>query len=87
APDARADANADPLIELRRLIDEEVMRSDAYRNEIAGIAKELRSQLPPECRDLLGSEATFEDLIHVLGQDGAEDVLARMHAAADTETG
>jgi DNA repair exonuclease SbcCD nuclease subunit len=86
APDAAADANADPLIELRRLIDEEIMRSDAYRNEIAGIAKELRSQLPPECRDLLGSEETFEDLIRDLGNDGAEDVLARMHAAADSET-
>jgi DNA repair protein SbcD/Mre11 len=86
APDAAADANADPLIELRRLIDEEVMRSDAYRTEIAGIAKELRSQLPPECRDVLGSEETFEDLIQVLGQDGAEDVLARLHAAVDSET-
>jgi DNA repair protein SbcD/Mre11 len=86
APDAEANANADPLIELRRLIDEEVMRSDAYRNEIASIAKELRSQLPPECRDVLGSEDTFEDLIRVLGQDGAEDVLAQLHAAADSET-
>jgi DNA repair protein SbcD/Mre11 len=86
APDAAADANVDPLIELRRLIDEEVMRSDAYRTEIAGIAKELRSQLPPECRDALGSEETFEDLIQVLGQDGAEDVLARLHAAVDSET-
>jgi DNA repair protein SbcD/Mre11 len=86
APDAEANANADPLIELRRLIDGEVMRSDAYRNEIASIAKELRSQLPPECRDVLGSEDTFEDLIRVLGQDGAEDVLAQLHAAADSET-
>jgi exonuclease SbcD len=86
APDAEADASADPLIELRRLIDEEVMRSDAYRNEIAGIAKELRSQLPPECRDVLGSEETFDDLIHVLGWDGAEDVLARLHAVADSVT-
>lgn len=87
APSAAADVNADPIIDLRRLIDEEVLRSDAYRTEIAGIAKELRSQLPPECRDLLGSEDSFEDLIRALGKDGAEDVLARMHATTDTETG
>jgi DNA repair exonuclease SbcCD nuclease subunit len=83
APDARADANADPIIELHRLINEEVMQSDAYRTEIVGIVKELRSQLPPECRDLLGSEDTFDDLIRALGQEGAQDVLARMHASAD----
>jgi DNA repair exonuclease SbcCD nuclease subunit len=83
APSAAADVNADPIVELRRLIDEEVMRSDAYRAEIAGIAKELRSQLPPECRDVLGSEDNFDDLIHALGQDGAEDVLARMHTGTD----
>jgi len=74
--------NADPVTELRRLIDEEVLRSDAYRAEIAGIARELRSQLPPECRDLLGSEENFDALVSALGEDGAEDVLARMHAAA-----
>jgi exonuclease SbcD len=81
APGAEAAANADPVIELRRLIDEEVVHSDAYRAEIAGIAEELRGQLPPECRDLLGSNPeTFKALIDALGMDGAEDVLARMHA-------
>jgi DNA repair protein SbcD/Mre11 len=86
APSAAADVSADPIVELRRLIDEEIMQSDAYRTEIAGIARELRSQLPPECRDLLGSEDSFADLIDTLGKDGAEDVLARMHATTDTET-
>jgi exonuclease SbcD len=86
SPVARTGANADPVIELARLIDEEVMRSDAYRAEIAGIVKELRGQLPPECRDLLGSEETFDDLIQSLGKDGAQDVLARMHATADSGT-
>jgi DNA repair protein SbcD/Mre11 len=82
APGADSDVNADPVIELRRLIDEEVVRSDAYRTEIAGIAIELRNQLPPECRDLLGSEDSFDGEIDALGRDGAEDVLARMHAGA-----
>jgi exonuclease SbcD len=86
APDAEAGANADPVIELRRLIDEEVLRSNAYHAEITGIAEELRSQLPPECRSLLGSDQeSFRTLIDALGKDGAEDVLARMHATAGTE--
>jgi len=85
APGADAGSNGDPVIELRRLIDEKVRRSDAYRVEAAGIAEELRSQLPPECRSLLGSdEESFRALIDALGKDGAEDVLARMHAATDT---
>ena len=82
APGVTGGSNADPIIELRRLINEEVLRSDAYRAEIEGIANELRSQLPPECRDVLGSEESFDDLILGLGEDGAEDVLAKMHAAA-----
>ena len=35
APDAVAGATADPINELRRLIDEEVIRSDAYQSEAA----------------------------------------------------
>jgi len=87
APGAGVGANADPVIELRRLIDEEVLQSAAYNVEIARIAEELRGQLPPECRSLLGSnEQSFRTLIDELGKDGAEDVLARMHATADTAT-
>jgi DNA repair protein SbcD/Mre11 len=77
---------ADPVIELRRLIDGEVMRSGAYREEIAGISNELRGQLPPECRSLFGSnEAEFNKLITRLVEEGAEDVLARLHAKAEIE--
>jgi DNA repair exonuclease SbcCD nuclease subunit len=84
APGAVAGASADPLTELRRLIDEEVMVSDAYQTEVAAIAEELRTQLPQECRGLFGSnEDAFKAMITGLVKDGSEDVLARLHAGAE----
>lgn len=84
APGAAVGASADPLTELRRLIDEEVVGSDAYQAEVAAIAEELRTQLPQECRGLLGSdEEAFKATIAALAKDGSEDVLARLHAGAE----
>ncbi|WNJ91529.1 DNA repair exonuclease [Bosea sp. 685] len=84
APGVAAGSSADPLTELRRLIDEEVIGSNAYHAEVAAIAEELRTQLPQECRGLLGSdEETFKAMIAVLARDGSEDVLARLHAGAE----
>ncbi len=84
APGAVVGASADPLTELRRLIDEEVIGSDAYQVEVAAIAEELRTQLPQECRGLLGSdEAAFKAMIGALAKDGSENVLARLHAGAE----
>lgn len=75
---------ADPVTELSRLIDREVIGSGAYRAEAAAMADELRSQLPPECRALLGAdEEEFEAMIAALARDGSEDVLARLHAGAE----
>lgn len=79
-----AGSSADPRTELRRLIDEEVIGSDAYQAEVAAIAEELRAQLPQECRSLLGSdEEAFKAKIAALAKDGSEDVLARLHAGAE----
>ncbi|MBX9909281.1 MAG: DNA repair exonuclease [Beijerinckiaceae bacterium] len=84
APGATAGASADPLTELRRLIDEEVICSDAYQAEVAAIAEELRTQLPQECRGLLGSdEEAFKATIAALAKDGSEDVLAKLHAGTE----
>jgi exonuclease SbcD len=84
APGAVAGTSADPLTELRRLIDEEVIGSDAYQAEVVAIAEELRTQLPQECRGLLGSdEAAFKATIAALAKDGSEDVLAWLHAGAE----
>jgi len=86
APEALAGPAVDPLIELRRLIGEEVLTSNAYQTEVTGIARELQSQLPPECRTLLGSdEERFNALVTRLVKEGAEDVLARLHAAPAIE--
>ncbi|MCV9938224.1 DNA repair exonuclease [Boseaceae bacterium BT-24-1] len=84
APGVAASASTDPLTELRRLIDEEVIGSDVYQTEVAAIAEELRTQLPQECRSLLGSdEEAFKATIAALAKDGSEDVLARLHAGAE----
>ncbi len=77
-------ATADPINELRRLIDDEVIRSDAYQSEAASIAEELRTQLPQECRGLLGStEAEFRSALAELMKEGADDVLAQLHAGPE----
>jgi DNA repair protein SbcD/Mre11 len=71
------------VFELRRLIEDEVSASDAYLAEVDRIADELRGQLPSECRDLLGEdEASYRAAIAELIREGADDVVARMHATA-----
>lgn len=86
APRAAADPAPDPITELRRLIGEEVVPSAAYQAEVAAMAEELRGQLPAECRALLGSdEAAFYAALSALVTEGADDVLARLHANHRTD--
>jgi len=86
APGAAVGPTTDPIAELRRLMAEEVVPSGAYQAEIAEIADELRIQLPPECRTLLGvTKENFDKLIAELVSEGSEDVLACLHAGPDTE--
>ncbi len=71
----------DPLLELRRLIEGEVIDSDAFRAELAAAADELRRKLPAECRDIFGSdEVAFRDKLELLAREGIEDALASLHA-------
>lgn len=73
--------SSDPLLELRRLIEGEVIDSDAFQAELAAAADELRRKLPAESRDIFGSdEAAFRDNLALLARDGMEDALARLHA-------
>lgn len=82
-PASAVAAEADPLDELRRLMGE-VTQDDAYRAEIAAIAEELRAQLPPECRSLLGADAdTFAATLAEAARDGIDDVLARLRPKAE----
>lgn len=72
---------SDPLMELRRLMEGEVIASDAFRAELAIAADELRRKLPVECRDIFGSdEVAFRDNLALLARDGMEGALARLHA-------
>ncbi|MCE4223299.1 DNA repair exonuclease [Methylobacterium sp. C25] len=76
-----ATASSTPLHELRRLIDDEVLGSDAFRRELGLIAEELKGQLPPESRDSFGTdEACFEALLARHAREGTDEVLARLHA-------
>lgn len=84
APGVAAGPVADPVAELRRLVAAEIVESAAYQAEVAEIANELRTQLPPESRLMLGAdEDAFKAVIAALVKEGAEDVLARLHAGVD----
>jgi DNA repair protein SbcD/Mre11 len=86
-PDSAVPAEADPLEELRRLMGE-VTQDDAYRAEIGAIAEELRSQLPTECRSLLGADAdSFAANLAETAREGIDDVLARLRVGSEAETG
>lgn len=87
SPGAGAAAAFDPVSELRRLIDQDVLPSAAFQQEVLGIAEELRGQLPAECRSVFGDdEAQFKQVLAVLVNEGADDVLARLQAGGGAET-
>lgn len=74
-------APGDPRAELRRLVSDEILRSDGFRADAQAIAEELRGQLPPESRALFGAdEASLADVLAELAGQGADDVLARLEA-------
>ena len=89
APEAGASHGGlgDPFAELRHLIGGEVLQSEAFKAEMAAVAEELRGQLPTECRaTVLGNDAeSFEAALARYVADGAEDVLARLHAPTADE--
>jgi DNA repair protein SbcD/Mre11 len=82
-PRAAEASGTDPIAELRALMENEVVQSKAFRDELHSIAEDLRGHLPPGCReDLLGSDAqAFADVVHAVAREGAEDVLAHLRAA------
>ncbi len=72
---------ADALTELYALVNQDILASESLRIDATAIAEELLPHLPPECRTLLGeTPAQFGDVLTALVRDGAEDVLARLHA-------
>lgn len=80
-------AGADPLTELDRLINDEVLADAAYAQALETVVDELRAQLPPECRDLFGdSEETLAAALRELAGEGARDVVARLRPVSDEGT-
>ncbi len=81
-------ASVDPVAELRLLMENEVARSKVFRDELASIAEELRSHLPPGLReDLFGGDAgAFAEAMGVFAREGSDDVLAWLRAA-DKDSG
>ncbi|TIW61830.1 MAG: DNA repair exonuclease [Mesorhizobium sp.] len=85
-PSAAQVDSRDPLTELRRLMADEVACSDAFKAAAFEVAEELRGQLPPECRHILGEDETAFDLVVVdLLDEGANDIVARLHADSEVE--
>lgn len=83
-PTTDAESSGDPLSELHRLIEDDVLKSDSFRAELRSMAEEIRGQLPQECRDAFGdSETLFDETLALLGRDGAEDVVARLETDRD----
>jgi DNA repair exonuclease SbcCD nuclease subunit len=78
--------HADPLMELRDLIQSDVLNSDAFMTKLAVIADELKGHLPHECRDSLGTdESSAQSTLSQLARDGAEEVLARLQVTERSE--
>ncbi len=83
-PAAAAPAGADPVAELRALMESEIAGSKAFRDEFAAIAEELRGQLPAASReDLFGADADrFAEALEAFAREGVEDALAYLRVGA-----
>jgi DNA repair protein SbcD/Mre11 len=82
-PAAGEEVAADPVAELRLLMETEVAGSKAFRDEFGTIAEELRGSLPPGVReDLFGADAgDLADALAGFAREGADDVLAFLRSA------
>jgi DNA repair exonuclease SbcCD nuclease subunit len=73
----------DPVAELARIIEDDVLASAAFRNLAEETVNDLTRGLPPELRGLLGqNEAEFMSGIDALAREGVETVLARLRDTA-----
>lgn len=80
----REEPSEDPLFELRRAIEEDILTSDAFQNELVGMAEEIRAQLPPESRDAFGAdEVSFRQALTRVARDGVEGVMARLEPTGE----
>ncbi|WP_018240513.1 DNA repair exonuclease [Ensifer sp. BR816] len=65
--------------ELAVIMEDEVNRSEGYRQELRAIVEELRAQLPAELREMFGSdEVSFEENLADIAAGGSAEVMARL---------
>ena len=85
-PQVTAGPASDPLTELARLVDDEVLFSPAFKAEALQIMEELQGQLPPELRRIFGEDqARLEATINELAKEGAADVVARLQGSTRSD--
>ena len=81
SPASELAAAGDPLAELKQLVDDGVLGSPSFEQDLKDLLRELRGQLPPECRDTLGTDAASTAAFAAeLAAEGAHDVLATLQA-------
>jgi DNA repair exonuclease SbcCD nuclease subunit len=81
-PESTAPISGVPVTELRQLIQSDILPAGACAEEIRTIAEELRGQLPPELRALLGADqAGMDARLAELLAEGVDDVLARLQSS------
>lgn len=74
---------ADTGIELREIIEQDIVTSDHFKKDIKTLAQALQSQLPADIRNLFGnSEKELEKQIQDWTQDGVEYVLSALQQSS-----
>jgi DNA repair exonuclease SbcCD nuclease subunit len=75
--------SADPIGELARLIETDVLASSMFEEQAAEVVNELTRSLPIELRGILGHEqAEIVERVDLLAREGVENVLARLRDSA-----
>jgi DNA repair exonuclease SbcCD nuclease subunit len=79
APSEGASFASGALAELTAIINEDVLYSEGYQQELASIADELRGQLPAEARHIFGAgEEGLRDTLASFAGDGSASVIAQL---------
>ena len=74
-----------PLHELGAMIEGDILQSPGYRQALETLAGDITSQLPGEIRDMLGEDAESRArVLDDLAREGAQEVLARLQAGAES---
>ncbi|MDB5523071.1 MAG: calcineurin-like phosphoesterase protein [Rhizobium sp.] len=81
APEERGTGAADPVVELGRLMRDDVIARAGFRDEIGQMVQELLDDLPPESRKFAGQDrAAFDAFVAELMLESTDDIAARMKA-------